>query len=107
MNHENSLEREIQRFAFRRPIVEVWPELITVLGERGYTVRETVPVEDRTVISELRPETGFETAGYRVLIRVNRVDRARYKIRLELQFTGDDGVVSMDLRTCSGAPRRS
>jgi hypothetical protein len=91
ISYENSLQREIDRFEFRRPLEEVWPEVVGLLAEDGFVVRETSPVEGRTVVSELRPDHAGLERGYRALVRVNRTSRDRYKVRIQLQYESREG----------------
>ena len=86
LSYENALDREIATFTFQRPIEEVWPEVIAVLAENGFAVHETRPVEDRTVVSDLNPDTTGSKNGYRALVRVIRLDRRNYKIQINKQY---------------------
>lgn len=88
--YENNLHREIEAFEFHRPIAEVWRELIAVLAEDGFTLNEQLPVEDRTVETALRAESS-PRSGYRVLVRVLRTGKDRFKISLLRQYQSDAG----------------
>jgi hypothetical protein len=104
VSYENSLDREIQRFAFHRPIAEVWPELVGLLGEHGFVVHEAQPVEDRTVISDLRLDAGSSRTGYRAVVRVIRVDRSSYMVRIDRQYDSGNGSVDMESPNTAGRP---
>ena len=88
--YENDLHREIEAFEFHRPIAEVWRELIAVLSEDGFTFNEPLPVEGRTVETALRAAS-FPHSGYRVLVRVVRLGKDRYKLSLLRQYQSDNG----------------
>jgi hypothetical protein len=83
--------QELEAFVFRRPIGEVWPELIGVLAEHGYALSVAEPVEGRTLETSFKPAIVGE---YRMLVRVNRLDGARYRLSVEKQYRhlGDAGV---------------
>ena len=102
-SYEHSIDREIDRFVFRRPIAEAWPELVGVLAENGFVLHEERPVEDRTLFSDLRP-SGDGPSGYRAVVRVIRIDRASYKIRVDQQFTSSDGTKQMEPHDVGGRP---
>jgi hypothetical protein len=85
-SYENAQQREIEAFTFRRPLALVWPEVVSVLAENGFRLHEKLPVEDRTLTSELNPDFEGATNGYRALVRVIRIDGWRYKLRIELQY---------------------
>lgn len=103
VSYEHAIDRELDRYVFERPIDQVWPELVAVLAEHGYAIHETVPIEGRTVISDLVPDIGGVDHGYRALVRVIRLDRARYRIRIELQYTRD-GAVDIESPDVIGRP---
>ncbi len=78
------MQHEVERFEFHRPIGEVWPELVGVLSERGYTLAEKSPVEGRTLETADKPGPNGRGAE-RVLVRVIRVSADRYRITVDLQ----------------------
>jgi hypothetical protein len=91
-SQEYSRHLDIEAYEFRRPLNEVWPKLLEVLGEYGYPVRSPA-VEGVTVSSGLR---GSGTGdGYRMLTHVVRIDATRFKIQLLHQYesTGQDGSI--------------
>lgn len=90
LSYENALDREIASFTFQRPIEEVWPEVIAVLADNGFVVHEPRPVEGRTVVSDLNPTIAGSKEGYRALVRVIRLDRHSYKIRIDKQYESGD-----------------
>jgi hypothetical protein len=88
-NYENERHREIEAFEFHRPLAVVWRELIAVLAEDGFTLSEQLPVEDRTVETVLRAERDGRS-GYRVLVRVLRSSKDRFKLSLHRQYQSVD-----------------
>lgn len=98
--YENRFHREMDAFEFERPIEEVWPELVQVLGEDGYVLGQKTPVEDRTLETSLKAES---YGGYRVLVRVIRRDQKRYRIQLQRQYE-HEGKKSIEPWNVSGTP---
>jgi hypothetical protein len=76
----------VDTFEFRRPLAEVWPELVGVLKENGYTLDQSTPVEGRTLETAFKAWTGTAGGEYRFLVRVTRVDTSRWRLSLEKQY---------------------
>lgn len=103
-SHEHSRHLDIEAYEFRRPLNEVWPKLVEILGEYGYALRAP-PAEGVTIPSDLR-RAG--PGGYRVLTHVVRTDALHFKIRLRHQYESveQDGTLthSAEAWNVSGNP---
>lgn len=80
--HQQSIARGSEGFEYTRPLAQAWPEILAVCAEHGYVLAHQAPVEGRTLESEPKPEGSGDS---RVLLRINRVDTARWKITFDRQ----------------------
>lgn len=89
-SYENSVDREVTAFEYKRPIREVWPELLALLDEHGFPLDEKEPVEGRTLFTARKPTY---PGAYRVLVRVNRINAKRFRVSFQKQYlhVEDDG----------------
>ena len=81
--YENTVDREASAFEYRRPIREVWPELLTLLDEHGFPLDAKEPVEGKTLLSA-RKSAG--SGDYRIMVRINRIDAKRFRVSIHKQF---------------------
>lgn len=93
-SYENQVDREVDAFEYHRPIGEVWPEILAVLTEHGYVLDAPAPVEGRTLMTELKPDGALAgdgaTSGYRVLLRVNRIEANKFRLSIKRQYVSGE-----------------
>lgn len=111
-SYENHVDREVDAFEYQRPIAEVWPEILAVLTEHGYVLDAPAPVEGRTLMTELKPDATLAgngaTSGYRVLVRVNRIDASKFRLSIKKQWVTDgDGGEKAEMEPPNSADREA
>jgi hypothetical protein len=82
-SYENTVDREASAFEYRRPIREVWPELLALLDEHGFPLDAKEPVEGKTLLTARKPTYPGE---YRIMVRINRVDAKRFRVSIHKQY---------------------
>ncbi len=89
-------QHEIETFEYRRPLAELWPELVGILREHGYELSEKSPVEGKTLETTFKPASLGE---YRFLVRVIPIEGARYRVTFDKQFrhTDADGGTTVEI----------
>jgi hypothetical protein len=92
--YEDERKHQLEHFEYEAPVGDAWKEMVTVLGEHGYTLSPVV-VEGRTVESDW----STDPYGYRdrILVRVDRKSAKHYKIELRHQIERPvDGGVTLE-----------
>ena len=89
-SYENSVDREVSAFEYKRPLREVWPELLALLDEHGFPLDQKEPVEGQTLFTARKPAM---VGDYRVMVRVNRINAKRFRVSFHKQYlhVEDDG----------------
>lgn len=82
--HQETLAHATDAYEYTRPLGEAWPEILAVCAEHGYRFDAPTPVEGRTLESQDKA-TPEGTGSHRLLLRVIRVDAARWKLTLQEQ----------------------
>jgi hypothetical protein len=100
-SYENTVDRETSAFEYRRPLREVWPELLALLDDHGFPLDAKDPIEGRTLLTARKPAMVGE---YRVMVRVNRVNARRYRISIHKQYIAqEDGGERMSIEPSNSA----
>ena len=105
-NYENSVDREATAFEYRRPLHEVWPELLALLDEHGFPLDQKEPVEGKTLFTARKPAS---VGDYRVMVRVNRLNAKRYRVSFRKQYISqeDNGTEKMSVEPPNSADREA
>jgi hypothetical protein len=104
-SYENTVDREVSGFEYRRPIREVWPELLVLLAEHGFPLDAKEPVEGRTLFTARKTAYPGE---YRVMVRINRIDARRFRVSILKQFIDvEDGGERTQIEPRNSADREA
>jgi hypothetical protein len=104
-SYENAVDREASAFEYRRPIREVWPELVALLDDHGFPLDAKEPIEGKTLLTARKPAMAGE---YRIMVRVNRLSAKRYRVSFHKQFIAqEDGGERTSIEPANSADREA